>query len=470
MDGTVRKRAIVLGGSIGGLLAARVLADHYREVIVVERDVFPGRGEHRRGVPQGRHTHGLLAGGYQVLRRLFPDITRSLVEAGAIESDVASHTRWFLEGGCLQRSDSGMDGILVSRPFLEGVIRERVFALPNVVRRDGTDVEGLLSNANGTKVTGIRLRSETLEAELTIDCTGRGSRSPQWLESLGYDRPVEERIEVLLSYVSRQFRRRPEQLDGDLAAVIPPTPEGKRGGVIAAQENGSWIVTLISRAREAAPEDLEGFIEYSRTLPAPYIYDVIQSAEPIGPAASSRFSANVRRRYEQLARFPEGYLVFGDALCGFNPVYGQGMSVAALEADILAGVLGESTNQVAERFFRGAAKVIEIPWRSAVASDLRMPETSGPRPAAVRLTNWYIRHLHRAAHADRVVAKAFHEVANLLASPLGIFRIGIAARVLWRNLVACGVRTARVYQAGEISRVPGSRFREILYVRPAVRA
>jgi hypothetical protein len=241
-------------------------------------------------------------------------------------------------------------------------------------------------------------------------------------------------VEVALAYTTSFFRRRVEDLNGDGAALVPPTPEGKRGGVMLAQEGDRWTLTLIGHFGQAAPPELEGFIEYARTLPAPFIYDVIRNAEPLGDPVSARFPASVRRRYEKLRRFPEGYLVFGDAISSFNPIYGQGMSASALEAVELGKILAESTNNLAIRFFQRAAKVVDMPWAIAVGNDLRMKETVGPRNAGTSIINWYMSKLHHAAHHDPVPALAFHLVGNLLAPPPSVMHPRVAWRVLLGNL------------------------------------
>ena len=427
--------AIVIGGSMAGLLACRVLADYYKRVILIERDTFPALGEQRRGVPQGKHSHGLLASGRQVLEDLFPGISNDLIEAGAVAGDVARDVRWFNEGGCLSRFPSGLQGLLMSRPFLEGMVRRRVLALKNVLAQEDCQVQGLAATDDRGRVTGVQISGGTIAGDLIVDATGRGSHSPQWLESLGYGKPPEEKVEVALNYTTRFFRRQAHHLQGDVAAVIPPTPEGKRGGVMLAQEGDRWTVTLIAHFGGSAPGELAGFIEFARDLPARYIYDVVREAEPIGEPALTRFPASIRHRYEKLERFPAGYLVFGDAMSSFNPIYGQGMSVAALQALELNKTLSEGTQDLAQRFFARAATVVDIPWSIAVGNDLRMPEATGPRTFGVKLINWYMSKLHRAAHQDPVPALAFHRVANLLAPPPSVMAPRVALRVLKHSLV-----------------------------------
>jgi 2-polyprenyl-6-methoxyphenol hydroxylase-like FAD-dependent oxidoreductase len=431
-----RKHAIVLGGSMAGLLATRILSDHFERVSLIERDALPARAEQRRGVPQGRHTHGLLASGRNVLDKLFPGISEALLKAGAVTGDIVRDSRWFFEGACLSRPPSGLAGLLMTRPLLEAAVRERVLANPKIIRRDELAVEELAVDPESGRVTGVRVGGKTLSGELVVDATGRGSRSPQWLERLGYKKPVEDVVQVGLGYTTRFFRRKPTDLNGDTAVVIPPTPKGKRGGVMLAQEGDRWTVTLIAHFGNYAPEDLDGFIAFARTLPAPYIHEVVSHNESLGEPASARFPASVWRRYELLQRFPAGYLVFGDAICSFNPIYGQGMSVAALQAVELENTLasGDRGLELAKNFFRRAANVVAIPWSIAVGNDLRIPETVGKRTAGMRFLNWYISKLHKAGHTDPVAALAFHRVGNLLATPPSILHPRVAVRVLWKNL------------------------------------
>ncbi|HRQ40453.1 MAG TPA: monooxygenase [Chloroflexota bacterium] len=445
------KRAVVIGASMGGLLAARVLADHFEQVTLLERDTFPTGGENRKGVPQGRHAHAVLAQGLQIMEGYFPGLTERLISLGADYGDVSYLVRWFHEGGCHQPTMSGVNAINISRPRLEAEVRARVLALPNVQAVEGCDVLGLLATPDNGRISGVRIirrkagsAEESLNADLVVDASGRGSRSPAWLEELGYERPSEEAVKVGVTYTSCQYRRKPEHIPGVNALVMAASPENPRVGVLLSQEGGRWMLTVAGYLGGQAKPDQASLLEFVRCLPNPAIYQVIKDAEPIGEPATHKIPSNLRRRYEQLTRFPQGYLVMGDALASFNPVYAQGMSVAAMEAAALDGCLAQGEARLAERFFKQAGKIIDIPWSTAVGNDLRFPEVEGPRNGMVRFINWYISKLHHAAQHDAVVSVAFLKVVNLVEPPPSVMHPRIMWRVLRGNLGArAGRQTAQ---------------------------
>lgn len=433
-----RDHAVVVGASIGGLVAARVLSDRLAKVTVVDRDDLPEVGEHRQAVPQGRHGHGLLASGRRALSQMFPALERELLAAGAVAGDVIGDVRWHQHGFYKAKFQSGLNGLLLSRPLLEGVVRAQVRRLPNVAVRAGTHVRELLMSADRTAVVGVRVQvpgqpAEELPASLVVDTGGRGSLSADWLTQQGYDAPVVESVEVDLSYTSRVFRRRATDLNGDVGAIIAPTPPSDlRLGVILAMEGNRWMATLGGWLGERAPTDPAGFLSFARSLARPDIHDVLCRAEPLGDAVVYRFPSNLRRRYDLLTRFPSGYLVLGDALCSFNPVYGQGMSVAALEGVMLGQVLDRDARGTPDwrSFFREAARIIDTPWTIAAGSDFAFPDVRGRRPAGTDLVNWYLGKVHRVASDDREVCRAFFDVANLLRPKTTLFHPAILGRVV----------------------------------------
>lgn len=443
--------AVVVGASMGGMLAARALADFFERVTIIERDTLPPMGEHRKGVPQGRHTHALLPGGRAILEGFFPGLTENLVALGVppINNPLVEF-RWYDHGGyhCGFTVDDGTLGLGVSRPFLEGYVRQRVRALPNVTIIERCDALGLAMSERGTHARGLRIlrrepgsAEEVLEADLVVDAGGRGSRAPAWLKEHGYEPPEEERVGINVGYMTRLYRRRPDDLGGAKVVVTVPEPgESRFGGVMLAQEGGRWTVTLAGYGGQHPPGDDEGFLAAARELPAPDIYEVVSKNEPLTDCIPYRFPASLRRRYEKLSRFPEGFLVFGDAICSFNPVYGQGMSVAALEAMDLQLALRDGLDGLYRRFFARAAKTVDNPWQIVAGGDLRRPEAEGKRTRSMRFINWYLSRLHVAARSDPVVARAFNRVGSLQAPPASVMRPGIVLRVLRGNLRGSGRR------------------------------
>jgi len=450
----VGQHAIVIGASMGGLLAARALADYYQQVTLLERDTFPAPGEQRKGVPQGRHTHALLAKGREVLEDFFPGLTQQLVEQGAVLSDALADGRRFIGGGYYCQTRSNMLSLLVSRPLLEAQVRTRLLALPHVRVIENCDVLGLAATAecaasprDRSRVSGVRLirrlagsAEEILPADLVVDASGRGSRTPAWLAALGYPTPEEELVRAGMGYTSRIYRRKPEHLQGAKVVQVTSTSEIKRGAVMLVQEGNRWIVTIAGYPGDQPPSDEQGFLEFARGLSAPELYEVIKNAEPLNDPLPAKFPANMRRRYERLTRFPAGFLVIGDAICSFNPVYGQGMTVAALEAMMLHECLAQGgAERLAPRFFTKVSQMIDIPWNITVANDRRFVEPESRRSPMARFIQWYMDKLHIAARRDPVAALAFLKVTNLMAPPPSVLHPRIALRVLWGN-----VRAARV--------------------------
>jgi 2-polyprenyl-6-methoxyphenol hydroxylase-like FAD-dependent oxidoreductase len=438
------RRAIVIGASIGGMAAARVLAERYDEVILIERDTLGETQGSRKGVPQDRHAHGLLARGRQVVENLFPGIAAELIDKGAIAGDLSADSIWYNHGVYLAQAPSGLEGLLVSRPALEVHIRRRLLQLPNVRLIDRCQVMNLSFDEAGQTVTGIKLKrakgaAHCLAAELVIDAMGRSTRSPAWLVAHGYEAPEEETVEVGIGYTTRLYRRRASDLGGNLVAAIRGGAPLHRFGVALAQEDDSWIVTLGGYLGDAAPDDEEGFQAFARSLPTPDLHALVRGAEPLSEFRRFRFPASKRRRYERLARFPKGYLVFGDALCSFNPAYGQGMSAALIEAELLAEYLDTPPTHQAHNFFAKASKMLDIPWQIAVGNDLKHPQVVGRRTLFGQCFGWYIAKLHRAAARDPRLARSFIEVANLMAPPPALLR----PTTMWRTLI--GNLTASPY-------------------------
>ncbi len=436
------QHAIVIGGSITGLLAARVLSDHFAQVTLIERDALHDRPEYRPGQPQTRHLHGLLASGKTVLERYFPDLIEELAEGGALLGDMGEAARWYVEGGYRLQYQSGMTGILMSRPFLEWQIRRRVLEIPNLTLLDGTTVKTLLATPDRSQITGVQihrraanqaeLTPQMLTADLVLDASGRNSASPCWLAALGYAEPPETVVKVGLCYATRIYRRQPNDLVGAANLIISANPpHHQQAGIAFPMEGDRWIVTLAGWDGNQPPLDEQGFLAFAQSLPAPDIYNLISKAEPLSEITPYKFPASLRRHYEKLSRFPAGYLVMGDALCSFDPAYGQGMSSAALQAALLDKLLQQPDRRLLCRsFFKQAAKIIDIPWQLTVSEDFRFSGTQGQKPLGTDLINTYSTLVQRATHDDAIVYGAFLRVMNLMSSPGSL----VHPRIVWRVL------------------------------------
>jgi len=432
----VGDHAIVLGASLAGLATAATLAGRFDRVTIIERDTLPAIGQQRRGVPQGRHAHLLLPAGFQALTTVVPGFEADLRARGGhvIPSD---EFRFYLNGVrlALQTDELAICG--ATRPLLEGVVREQVRSVPNVEFREGTEVIELVATRDGSQVTGVRVRngqaSEVLDAALVADMTGRGSRTPHWLAELGYPEVGEDRMDVAVRYTTRLFRRNTADLDGCRHVVIAAKPGERRAGLILAVEDGRWLVTMVGLNGQRPPTDLPGFVDYAGSLPQNELHEVVSRAMPIGDAATGTFGSYLRQRYDRMAKLPAGFVVSGDAVCSFNPVYAQGMSVAFVAAQVLGEVLDQhGMDRVGRRLLRRTKALVDGAWALATGGDLVDPAVDGPRPLSWRLINGYLDRLVPIAHHDPVVAEAVFRVNALLDPPQRLMRPSIAARVLTR--------------------------------------
>jgi 2-polyprenyl-6-methoxyphenol hydroxylase-like FAD-dependent oxidoreductase len=431
-----RGEAIVIGASIGGLLAARVLAESFRRVTLLERDELPAGAAHRKGLVHGRHAHGLLAQGRMALEELFPGLSAALHAQGALGGDLTDDVLWFVNGGAHARFASGIEGLLVSRPLLEAEIRRRVLAAPNV-RVEHVEVRGLLSDDNGATICGVRCaergaptRVAQRRADLVVDASGRGSRLPYWLAALGREAPREERVKADLHYVTREYRRRPGDAGGLRAVVAVASPTQRRSAVLLAMEGERWILTLVGRGSDRPPMDGAGMTAFARSLPPPQFAEIVGGAEPLTEPLSYGFPFSLRRRYERLRSFPRGLLAFGDAICSFNPVFGQGMTAAALQAGALRLALAGAPHDPAREFFGRAARIVDIAWAIVSGADARIHDLPQYNGWGNRIIQGYLDKVHIAARRDREVCVAFHRVANLMAAPPSLLAPRIALRVL----------------------------------------
>lgn len=438
----------MIGGSMAGLLAAQVLADHFEHVTVVERDHYPEAPAPRKGVPQARHIHVLLVRGQQILTRFFPGLADEMVAAGASRIMWSRDTEMLLTTGWAPHYESKLVSYVCSRDLLDWLIRCRLAQNPRLRFLQGHQATGLLATAGKQQVRGITLRpgGETtsrhtrLEADLVVDASGRSSQLPQWLEALGYQPPPETVINPYLGYTSRWYEQ-PAGYDAGwkAALVLARSPHLPRGGGLLPAENGRWLVTLAGYGGDYPPTDEADFLAFARSLASPLIYDAIRAARPLSSISGYRRTQNRLRHYERLRDRPEGVVALGDAVCAFNPVYGQGMTASALAALALDASLrrqqGRGVTGLAAPFQRRLARTNQIPWLLATGEDFRWPATTGGRPNwTTRLAHRYIEHVLDLIPGDWRISLSFFEVTHLLRHPAILFRPAIALKVLPRLL------------------------------------
>lgn len=384
------KRAVVIGSGIAGLTAARVLADHFDLVTIIDRDTLPDAPAFRAGIPQAHHAHTLLPYGQQLLEQMFPGLANRLVAKGALCIDDNVETA-YIEDGLWRKPEPRASrlSISVSRPVLENIIYRLVTASEKVSVLQGYEAAGLLTDDRRTRVTGVSVRSrqergggrQALEADLVVDASGRNSKTPQWLAGLGFPAPEEWQIDARAGYASRIYRRPARAGQNWKKLYISPSPpDGLRGGVIIPLEGQRWHVTLIGLNGDYPPTDEQGFLAFARSLPSPELYDAICAAEPLSRVTGYRSNANRVRRYECLPRYLEGLVVLGDAVFTMNPVYALGMTAAAVSSRTLDDVLSEprfrgDLTGLAQAFQRRLAGSINVLWQQAVRNDWRWPAT-----------------------------------------------------------------------------------------------
>jgi 2-polyprenyl-6-methoxyphenol hydroxylase-like FAD-dependent oxidoreductase len=436
-------RAVVLGAGMAGLLAARVLSESFDEVCLVERDKLPDCPGHRKGVPQDRHLHNFLGAGVQVLSTLFPGILDEMAAAGAVVVADGDLSRNYARvGNCvLKRSGrlaepAVMTMCLASRPFVEFHVRRRVSALPGVTLLDGHDaVEPL---AGHDVVTGVRVIDcdtavmRALDADWVVDAAGRSARTPSFLDREGYGRPPEERSPGVSGYSSQRLHI-PTGALGAQTVMFNPGP-GRPGGVLLACENDTWMLA-IGRPHDAggAPPDFATMLAIAAEALPPDIYGGLRRAEPVGEIALYRNPDAIWRRYEKVARFPRGLLVIGDALCSLNPIYGQGMTMAALHAMTLRDCLRGGDTDLAQRFFALAAQQISPVWARNQASD-RVPAPKPGRPIHNRLRDRMVKATVIAACYDTTVTERILRVVHLVDPPTRLNDPALLPRIAVANL------------------------------------
>lgn len=433
------ENAVVIGGSIAGMFAARVLAEYFSCVTIIETDKLPDCPIARKGVPQSVQPHVLLTKGYRILEELFPGIGSQLDQAGALRIDWAREFYNFMHGGWSAKAECASDlvSFTCSRPLLESTIRRRLFDFPNVKFVEEHKVTGLLVSSN--HITGVSLRStngeDHLSATFVVDASGRRSQAPEWLKNLGFTPPPQTVVNPYLGYATRRYREPKEWSDEWKVMLISHSPpNGTRLGYLAKIEGKEWIATLGGYGHDFPPLDDAGFLEFARSLPSSKFYEAIKQAEPVSPIYAHRATTNRLRHYEKIL-LPEGFVCLGDAVCALCPVYGQGMTISALSAMVLRQEL-KSNRFTSTKFQKKLASSNSLPWALATAQDsrfsttVRLPAIKTKNSRLGKLMQWYSKRLLSGTNSDSTLNTLTIEVAHLLKSPLAFYHPKVILRVL----------------------------------------
>ncbi|MBD3885355.1 FAD-dependent monooxygenase [Phormidium tenue FACHB-886] len=454
-----KTHALVIGGSLAGLLTGRALANHFDRVTILERDFYPQQPAPRQGLPQSRFPHTLMLRGQQILEQFFPGLKAELLAQGAIAVDSSQEIAFLNPAGWTARSPSDLILLACSRDLLDWNIRRRLKLLPNVEFLEGASVTGLLANEAKTQIIGVSARirhssshdrsvphsnHETireLHADWVVDASGKASHAPQWLQALGYEPPQETEVNAFVGYTARIYQPSSHaDVDWKLLFIQPDPPKDNRGGAIFPIEGNRWIVSLTGGDRDYPPTDESGFLAFARSLRSSALVDAIQDATPLTPIYTYHSNENRLRHYDRLRHQPEQFIVVGHAACAFNPTYGQGMTVAAIEAELIdqffqAHAARMRMSGQTRRLQKQLAKAHRDAWALSSSQDDRYRSTEGKqRNAMTHFMTWYSDQLQKLVVEQAEVQIAIMEVMHLLKPLNVVFQPFILGRVIQRLL------------------------------------
>ena len=412
---TKGSKAIVVGAGIGGLAAAAALSQHMSDVLVIDRDILLHDNAARLGVGQGAHTHQLLKAGELALERLLPGITDNFVAAGAVQMTVGRDVKVYDFGGWMDDCDAGFTVTSLSRPAYEGVLRRRVVALENVRFHSETPVRRFV--VEDGHCTGVQLEDGAiLAADLVVDSTGLTAPLLHQLQEEGHAEFPTEDIRINVAYTTGRFRRPEKWRDDQIGYFVLPSPPDTHFGLMLPIEDGQWILSLGARGGAVPPRDLQAFKEYAKGLVEPHVYERIKDAEVVGELRTFRKPTATRHRIWEATKWPQRLIPIGDAMSSVNPTYGQGMTVAACEADALETLLAGQTplDDLVKAYLAIAGEISGRAWSLSTNSDYVYPETEGERPANFAMSRALAATLRKLADEDMEFRHLRYRLVHML--------------------------------------------------------
>lgn len=419
------KKAIVVGGSIAGLLAARILSDHFEEVILIEKDNYVDNDKVRNGIPQANHVHILLVKGREILESFFPELEKDLVKKGAHKIDFLNDTRYRLPSGWAPKFNSGIITFTCTRTLLENTLRYQIQKISKITIEKNVHITSLVLE----KTNELSLKTkenEEIQGDLIVDCTGRNTKTPSWLENIGFPKPRETKIDSFVGYATRRYiPLKNDNRKWRMLAILNKPTTNPRTGVIYPIEDGKWLVGLYGIGKKNyPPTDEKGFLEFTKHLESRELYDAIKDATPDSEIHGYQIQGSRKYHYEEMLSWPKNFIVLGDAVSVFNPFYGQGITSAALGAKTLDEMLKNNKMEkgFTQKFQKRLAKAISIPWILGTSEDLRWPSTIGKKPDTItRLVQNYAQKVLLLAPKSTLATKSFLQMMHMIKSPTIIF-------------------------------------------------
>ena len=424
-------KAIVIGGSIAGLLAAHVLSNHFQEVVIVEKDNYADDNKVRIGTPQANHIHLLLVKGREILEEFFPELERDLMADGANKIDFLNDGRYLLPSGWAQKFHSGITTFTCTRTLLENTIRKQIQKNSKIKIEKNTIISLTLEKLN--KIGLETSDGKKIHGNLIVDCTGRNTKSPSWLETIGYPKIKETRVDSFVGYATRRYILPKNDRKWKMLVILNRPTTNPRTGVIYPIEDGKWLVGLYGIGKNYPPVDEKGFLEFTKNLESSEFYDVLKDAVPDSDIHGYKVQGSRKFHYEDMEQWPDNFIVLGDAVSIFNPFYGQGMTSAALGAKILETMLknGKIEEGFTRKFQRRLAKTVSLPWLLGTSEDMRWSTTVGKRPDTItRIVQNHAQRVLLLGPKSSLATKSFLQMMHMIKSPAVIFHPVILLQLL----------------------------------------